>query len=454
MSPTLILGAGPAGLAAGFYLTRSGHSVTLLEAADEPGGYARTFAHGPFRYDAGAHRFHDKDAEITRDVLELMGDEMLKVHAPSQICWHGRFLDFPLAPGNLVRKIGLGTLLRAGVDLARARLQGAAVESEDFAQNAYRRYGKTIADAFLIGYSEKLWGVSADKLAIDVSGGRLKGLRVRTMISELLRGMEAKSEHLDGSFYYPRGGYGKIAERLAEEIGNEKILTSRKITTLKHDGKQIVSVELANGERFTPERVVNSLAPALTLKLLDPAPPQELIEKAESLKFRDLILVALILDRQRVSRNASIYFPSPDLPFTRLYEPKNRSIELAPPRQTCVVVEIPCYASDKMWTLTDFDLTNLVGDKLAELKLITPSEILESRVHRLRAAYPVLEMGREAVVSELRDYLSRFVNLYTVGRAGRFEYTHVHDLLRQGKELARLLSPEAETSEPALLDIS
>lgn len=423
----------------------------MLEAANEPGGYARTFAHGPFRYDAGAHRFHDKDAEITHDMLELMGDEMLKVHAPSQICWRGRFLDFPLAPGNLVRRIGLGTLVRAGIDLARARLQGTTSENEDFAQNAYRRYGKTIADAFLIGYSEKLWGVPAVKLAPDVSGGRLKGLSARTVLYELLRGKETKTEHLDGSFYYPRGGYGKIADRLAEEIGNENILTSRKITKLKHDRKQIVTVELANGERFTPERIVNTLAPAVTLKLLDPAPPHDLIAKAEKLKFRDLILVALMLNRPRVTNNASIYFPSLNLPFTRLYEPKNRSIELAPPRQTCVVVEIPCYSSDDSWNMSDEQLTESVANKLAELNLISRSELMESRVHRLRAAYPVLEMGREVVVNELRDFLGRFVNLYTVGRAGRFEYTHVHDLLRQGKELAKLLSVETEAAEQVLL---
>ncbi|MBL0062358.1 MAG: NAD(P)-binding protein [bacterium] len=77
MLETIILGAGPAGLAAGYYLTQAGLPVSLIEAAREPGGYARTYQHGPFKYDAGAYRFHDKDPEIICDVQELMGDELM-----------------------------------------------------------------------------------------------------------------------------------------------------------------------------------------------------------------------------------------------------------------------------------------------------------------------------------------------------------------------------------------
>lgn len=449
LNSTLILGAGPAGLAAGYYLTHAGQTVTLLEAASAAGGYARTFVHGPFRYDAGAHRFHDKDPEITRDVLDLMGDELMKVHAPSQICWNGRYLDFPLSPGNVARRIGAWTCLRAGADLVRARLFTRSSE-ENFAANAYHKYGRTIADAFLIGYSEKLWGVPAESLTPAVSGGRLKGLDARTMLYELLRGKKGKTEHLDGSFYYPRQGYGQIADRLVKSIGKENIRTNSKITKLAHDGQRITRVELADGEKFVPERVISSLAPTQLLNLLDPLPPKDLLDRADTLHFRDLILVALFLNKSRISKNASIYFPSPEIPFTRLYEPKNRSIELAPHGQTCAVVEIPCFSGDEIWTRTDADLTKHVAAELARVKLLNENEVIEGKVHRLTKAYPVLELGKEEVVEEIREYLCRFSNLCTVGRAGKFEYTHVHDLMRQGKELAKLL--KGETLEVPALD--
>lgn len=442
---TYILGAGPAGLAAGYYMTRIGCAVTVLEAEREYGGFARTFCHGPFRYDTGAHRFHDKDAEITADIQDLMGNELIKVHAPSQIYWNGRYLDFPLSPVNVARRIGIGTFVRAGADFAFARLRRSKRDESNFAAKAYRKYGKTIADAFLIGYSEKLWGVPAQKLMPEVSGGRLKGLSARTMLYELLRGKQEKTEHLDGSFFYPRQGYGQIAERLAASIGKENIRLSTRVTKLRHDGTTIQLIECEGHESARPKRVVSSLPQSVLLRLLDPAPPRQLIEIAEGMKFRDLILTALFLNRTQVSRNASIYFPSEDVPFTRLYEPKNRSIELAPPSQTCVVVEIPCFADQPIWVENDTDLIGNVTRELERAGLIRGDDVIGGKVHRLRRAYPVLEIGIHEKLDELRRYLQRFVNLYVVGRTGRFEYTHVHDLLRQGKELAKLMQTEAAT---------
>jgi protoporphyrinogen oxidase len=343
--------------------------------------------------------------------------------------------------------MGMWNLISASVDLMKARAQPQP-ENANFAQRAYHRYGKTVAEAFLIGYSEKLWGVPAEKLTPAVSGGRLKGLSARTMFYELLRGKRSKTEHLDGSFYYPRGGYGRIAERLAESIGHEKIMTNTRVTRIRHHGNRITSLELNGAQVIEPGRVINTLAPAQILSLLDPAPPQDLQDLASKLRFRDLILVALFLDKPRVTRNASIYFPSPEIPFTRLYEPKNRSIELAPPKQTCVVVELPCFAEDAVWRESDDTLKNVVAQKLQEVNLIGSTDVIGSQVHRLKLAYPVLEIGTEEIVSGLRGYLARFLNLYTVGRAGRFEYTHIHDLLRQGKDLAGLLKVE-EIPEPA-----
>src|SRR5262245_39001951 len=68
-----ILGGGPAGLAVAFYAQRAGLGFELLERSHELGGLCRTLALGEHRYDTGAHRFHDRDPQITADVRELLG---------------------------------------------------------------------------------------------------------------------------------------------------------------------------------------------------------------------------------------------------------------------------------------------------------------------------------------------------------------------------------------------
>ena len=65
-----------------------------------------------FRFDTGAHRFHDKDPQVTEEVKNLLGDDLLQVAAPSEIFFEGEFYRFPLLLSDLVEKLEAKTLLR------------------------------------------------------------------------------------------------------------------------------------------------------------------------------------------------------------------------------------------------------------------------------------------------------------------------------------------------------
>jgi phytoene dehydrogenase-like protein len=60
MPSALIIGAGPAGLSAGYELARLGVDATIVEADDQVGGLARTIDHCGYRFDIGGHRFFSK----------------------------------------------------------------------------------------------------------------------------------------------------------------------------------------------------------------------------------------------------------------------------------------------------------------------------------------------------------------------------------------------------------
>ena len=440
-SPSItVLGAGPAGLATGFYARRQGLDVQLLEAGSTVGGNARTLQLGPFRYDTGAHRFHDKNPAITADVQALLGNDLRQVDAPSQICWQGRRIDFPLAPYDLLRKLPFSLLTRiAREQLAIPRSAGA--DAEHFQAMALQSYGPTLARHFLLNYTEKLWGADARRLSPRVAGDRLEGLDLTTFFLEAFGGMRTKTRHLDGSFYYPRHGYGQIAEATADALGRDHIRTDARITAVEHRAGRIDRLVVNDEETVDVETVVSTVPLTRFVDLIDPPPPEEIRRLADSMRFRHLRLAVLALDRPPLTPNASLYFPDRSIPFTRLYEPTNRSPDMAPEGQTVVVLELPCHRGDDAWSLSGRALTDKAKRLLIQQGLLDEHDaVVATDDHAVPFAYPILEVGSEAKAERLQAYLSQFQNLHLLGRGAQFHYTHVHNLYARARTLTRGLA--------------
>ncbi len=438
-----ILGGGPAGLAAAFYARKRDIPFVVYEAGPRIGGNCRTLEHNGFRFDTGAHRFHARYPDITADMLELMGNDLVKIDVPSQIVYGKRFIDFPLSPLNLITRLGPRKVTAAAIDFVRARRNGNGFDN--FKDSAVGTYGQTIADAFLLGYSEKLWGLPAARLSPAISGKRLKGLNVSTFLKEVFKGRRQKTEHLDGSFFYPRLGIGMLMDRIGEYCGAENLRTNSPVTQVFHSGNRVTELEIA-GSRVPAESVVSTLPLNVLVQSLQPAAPQRLIELAQKIRFQNLVLVVLLLKRDRVSGNASFYFPDPSTPFTRACEPKNRSNAMSPAGMTSLAMELPCGADSSCWKEPDDRLIETAAHYATSVGLMDRGDLLEGVVYRMRNAYPILEVGHEAVVAEIMSYLSQFENLFISGRNGKFSYLHVHDLLREGNELTARLENNSQSA--------
>lgn len=423
-----------AGLAVGYYARKHGLPFTIYEAGNRVGGNCITLKHGDFLFDSGAHRFHGEDAEATKELKTLLGEDFKEMNVPSQIYHSGGFIDFPLSSLNLLRNLGLYTFAKAGYELASSRLRNNGL-NESFESFALNTYGKTIAELFLLNYSEKLWGAPCNRLSISIAGKRMKGLGLGTFLIEAILGQSAKTEHLEGSFYYPKMGIGTIAEKLGEFCGEENVLKDSEVTKILHNHKCIQAVEVNGKKRIDTEEVVSTLPLDLFLQMLEPKPMQEILLLAKSLSYRNMILIALFLNRSSVTKNASIYFPGAAFPFTRIYEPKNRSIYMSPPGKTSLVVEIPCQPEDELWNIEEGELVQLIRSKLIVMGWIREEEIIETFVTKLTRAYPILKIGIEEKLKKIVTFLKGLVNLKLSGRNGKFMYMHIHDVMRAGREI-------------------
>jgi protoporphyrinogen oxidase len=202
-----------------------------------------------------------------------------------------------------------------------------------------------------------------------------------------------------------------------------------------HEGGKIRAVEVNGGRNIAVDKLVSTLPCNMFIGMLDPAPPEDIARHAARIRFRSIILAALFLDRDSVTKSATVYFPAPESPFTRVYEPKNRSAGMSPHGKTSLVAEIPCDQGGRFWKMDDSRLVEIVLDELQKIGWAHPKQVLGSRIARVPFAYPVIENETRHCVAEIQSYLEQFENLRISGRGGMFRYSWIHNMIRNGKDM-------------------
>ena len=141
------------------------------------------------------------------------------------------------------------------------------------------------------------------------------------------------------------------------------------------------------------------------------------------------------LDFPKLSNNASIYFPDDHIPITRIYEPKNRSPQMAPRDKTSLAIEVPYSQGDEISVLTDDEVIDKVKRTLVKEKLFKDSDVLNKRLVDIKNAYPILKVGNEENIGELVSFLQSFNNQKLIGRNVEFDYLHTHKIMDRAKYL-------------------
>ena len=431
-----IIGGGPAGISVAYYLSKKNIKFQLFEASSELGGNCKTFKVDDFYFDSGAHRFHDKDEKSSKIVKLIMGNELKLINAPSQIFVQNKVVYFPLSPFSLIKFFGFATLLIEFFRLILIKIKHSGTIS-NFKDFAVHTYGRKISSTFLLNYSEKLWGLPPEKLSVEISGKRLKGLDIKSLFFELVGLQGKKNKHLDGSFYYPQNGIGSIFKKLSHLAGIENFKINKNITKIYHENDKITSIKINDSEKINVDFLVSSIPLDKLILGLYPKPPENIINSVKLIDYRDLILVIFLLNKEFVNNNGSMYFPSKEYAFTRIFEPKNRSKLMSPPNRTSLVVEVPI-SRNKM-IFEENKLIKEVRNQLIDLGFFKKQEITKIELKKIFNAYPILDSGYHENLKPIKKYLKKFKNLILNGRNGKYEYNHIHDHIKDGRYISSII---------------
>lgn len=434
-----IIGAGPAGLTAGYLLSKNKVPVTVLEA--DPvyvGGISKTVKYKGFHFDIGGHRFFSKSQAVEDLWTELLPNDMLERPRSSRIYYRGKFFSYPLKAVEALMKLGIFESTRCMTSYARAKFFPVK-DPKNFQDWVSNQFGTRLFNIFFKSYTEKVWGMSCKEISADWAAQRIKGLSLSSAIYHALvprrkpKSRDKVIKTLIDSFRYPRKGPGMMWEAAAariKEAGNE-VHMGCKVTGLRYNSASkewTVSYEHADGRKdtTTATHVISSAPIRELVSGLEPKVSEKTRKAANSLKYRDFITVALILKDRGVFDDNWIYIHEPAVKVGRVQNFKSWSPELVPDQSlNCYGLEYFCFEGDGLWTSNDTDLVEMAKGELVKLGLAEKKDITDGCVIRQPKAYPVYDDEYSTHVETIRKELEeRFPTLYMVGRNGMHKYNN------------------------------
>ncbi|MEA5593356.1 NAD(P)/FAD-dependent oxidoreductase [Rivularia sp. UHCC 0363] len=424
----LVIGAGPAGLTAAYELVKNGIQPIVLEQADKVGGISRTETYKGYYFDIGGHRFFTKVAEVQQLWNEVLGDEFIKTPRLSRIYYQGKFFQYPLSVFDTLEKLGIYESLLILLSYLKVKQQPLPVE-ENLEQWVTNRFGVRLYQTFFKTYTEKVWGIPCNQIQAEWAAQRIKGLSVKKAVINAFFGSN-DTKTLIKEFDYPLLGPGMMWQRFAEKVeaGNGKVCLNTRILGLEHNSRRITKVIAqrdSNLVQFEAENFISSMPLTTLVNRLDPPPPIEVLQAANQLKYRDFLIVSLIIDAPDLFPDNWIYIHSPEVKVGRIQNFKNWSPKMVPDSsKTCLGMEYFCNAGDSVWEMSEAELIDLAKTELDTLGLAKGAVIEDGVVIRQPKAYPVYDHEYRQHLKVIQDYLQTFENLQTTGRNGMHRYNN------------------------------
>ncbi len=441
----VVLGAGACGLTAAWYLAKNGIEVDVIEVEPEVGGHASTIKIGPELYaDLAPHAFHIKKSEVTSLVEELMGPALRRIRSDTQMRINGKNFDFPLNVPNLLSGMNPFISTRIVFDYLTANLKSKFfdVPERSFADWCTKRFGKKLSDLCFLNYTKKVWGRSPSELSSALAKQKLVKLNLKDLFVKLIGFGGQEQPVYFREFYYPEQGIGQLWTTLANDIkrqGGRIHLEFRAAHVEPKEGR-VTALHVRNDtmKNFLDRTWIVSTVPITALvEMLKPLVPPTVQTAANKLRFRSLILLYVVVRKERVLKPQWIYFLDNEFTFNRVSDQKAMSEKMLPLGRTALCMEKNCDFNDNVWNTAPEEHFAKAMEELEQAKLISRDEVDGYNIAKIRNAYPVFDLEFQNNLSTVMQYFAGVENLLTVGRPGLYLNNDMHDSMEMGLMAAR-----------------
>jgi len=443
----VVLGAGVGGLAAGYFLSRTGKfAVKVLEEAPVVGGLCASFKHDGFVLDYGAHKLYSVIPGVLDEIKDVMSDRLLTLPKINRLYLRGHLVDYPLRFGNLARAIGPASFVKLAAGYAAAFSENLFNHHPAGSYEEYivKHFGRPAYEMVFEPLAEKVWGNPA-QLHSEMARTRVPASGGFEVILKLIGLKKETSETNAEFFYYPRGGFGDWPQALREGIedrGGEVIVNAR-IEKLEMKEQRITAVAgtvCGQPVSFQCDYLISSIPLPVLGRMVFHHGDEEFNRAVEGLQFRHLILVYIFAERSLALDAQWIFFPERQFIFSRIFEQKQMNPDLGPHDQTAICCDFTGADDSWQWQATDQELADKCVEGLVSAGFIKSDEVTGYVVKRRRNFYPRYDLQYVEKMQIVSSKLQRVQNLLLTGRIGMYNYNNSDHCADMGRFIAENLA--------------
>jgi protoporphyrinogen oxidase/glycosyltransferase involved in cell wall biosynthesis len=424
----LVIGAGPAGLAAAHALAEQGeHDLLLIEREDRIGGNFRSFERDGYTFDHAPAVLFGHDTQLQALYAQMLGANQHWQTCKAAVALGGELLPHPVE--RALHELPLALRQASLVDLIQARISAQERSNPERLDDFVRQtWGETLATQAVLPYQAKLWGLPPSQLDASWLAARWRPVP----LAEAIAGALARQPLPALRIGHPlQGGLQALMNAFLLHIHGELALN----TTLVKLSPQQRTVRLDDGRTIRYDTLISTMPlPALVAACGDEAPPP-VVAAARALRHVSLRCVHLGLAREHITDWHWIHCPG-DTVFHRLVAQSNLSPQAGARGGFGLTAEIS-YSADKPLPCEGEALVERVLADARRIGVLQGGEpVAVAQQVDVPIAYPVCDAERAAHVALIRDWLAQH-GILLAGRMGEWASYRAEDAFLAGRRAAQ-----------------
>ena len=404
----VIIGSGVTGLT---YANYTANDYLILEQENHTGGLCNTIFQNGFVWDYSGHFFHFQDPKIAQFISERIDQsKLVKVDKHTQIRYKNRLIDFPFQKN--IHQLSKQEFIECLCDL----FEKEPAQKKTFKGMLYEKFGKSIADKFLIPYNSKLYATDLDNLDADAMGRFFPYADKE----EIVRNFRlSKNDSYNGSFLYHKGGAIEYVHALEKDLDSKRIALNEQVLSIDVHKRLVVT----NVRTISYDNLISSIPFPALLRLCN------INYDKSALTSNKFLVFNLGFDGKGNDRlNHWIYFPEKKYCFYRVGFYSN----IIPSDRMSLYVEIGFKSEDKI------DVTAMLQRTLNDLrkaKIVQNEKLISWHHVIMNPAYVHVNNRGINEVARWKNELEQY-NIYSLGRYGSWNYSSIEDNMKEAICLA------------------